>query len=261
MTAMLEEEIKEERIGAYRVHPVAAMFPLLEGPAYEDFKGKIEAFGLVDPIVVQGDLLIDGRNRLRVCLELGIEPRIEEYSSDLEVYHYILLKNLQRRDLTPDQRATIRSKASTWHKTDRARLRMIEGGKEAGRGRPKKGTTNSSNPIDEPKTRARDARSTVGQIATEANVSHYRATQAVAVTKYAPKEELDAVAAGKQTLNEVYKKIPKKRAPRKPVVKNGAYYTARAIRVIQCCRRDCPPSEFSEFVNQVRKELKSNAEN
>jgi hypothetical protein len=43
--------------------------------------------------------------------------------------------------------------------------KRVTRGKEAGRGRPKQVNTDSYEPIDQPKTRAMNARSTAGQIA------------------------------------------------------------------------------------------------
>jgi ParB-like chromosome segregation protein Spo0J len=62
----------EERIGNYRLHPVASMFPLMQGDEFEKFKISIQERGQLEPIVVQGNLVLDGRNRLRACQELEI---------------------------------------------------------------------------------------------------------------------------------------------------------------------------------------------
>jgi hypothetical protein len=164
MALKTEAEPPPERIGKYTVHPVAAMFPLLQGGWYEQFKGNIEGNGQIDPIIVQGNILIDGRNRLRACLELGIEPIIEEYSpkinkfgNEVDVVRYIMLKNFERRDLTPDQRTIIAAKARSWRMAERARLKQIEGGREGGRGKKKNPDMNSYPGFKEPKTRAKHA--------------------------------------------------------------------------------------------------------
>jgi hypothetical protein len=168
LQSLEQEEVTEappERLGNYTVHPVAAMFPLLQGELYERFKGNIRANGQIEPIIVQGDVLIDGRNRLRACLDLGIKPLIEEYSPKMDacdrpidVARYILAKNLERRDLTRDQRVMIAAQVHAWAIADRARLRKIEGGKEGGRGKKKNPNTNRYEGFEEPKTRAQNAR-------------------------------------------------------------------------------------------------------
>jgi ParB-like chromosome segregation protein Spo0J len=71
------DQLEEERIGNYRVHPVASLFPLLEGQEFEELCEDIESVGQKVPIVVHEGMLLDGRNRLRACLKLGIEPIVE----------------------------------------------------------------------------------------------------------------------------------------------------------------------------------------
>jgi ParB-like chromosome segregation protein Spo0J len=62
------------------VHPVAAMFPLLEGKELEELCDDIQASGLANPIVILGDVLLDGRNRLRACAKVEIDPKFTAYS-------------------------------------------------------------------------------------------------------------------------------------------------------------------------------------
>src|SRR4029077_118126 len=64
---------------------------------------SIEKIGQSMPIYRYGDLIIDGRNRLKACIELGIEPRIEEYTGDKTVAQFILSTNI-RRNLSKLQR-------------------------------------------------------------------------------------------------------------------------------------------------------------
>lgn len=238
----------EERIGNYRVHPVASMFPLMEGGLYEEFKGTIEAVGQnIDPIIVQGDVLLDGRNRLRACLELGIEPRVEEYQppitkfgKELEASNFIRSKNLDRRNLTPDQRVSIAAQIHAWRMEERARQRKAEGGKKAGRGRPEKADTKSYPAIDEPKTRAKNERSTVGQIAVEAKVSYHKAAQALTVAKIAP-QELTVVSAGKLSLNEAYKlvmQVPVKRSESSAAARHARTERESADAFIETLRKE-----------------------
>jgi hypothetical protein len=73
--------------------------PKMPPDEYQELKADIAKNGQAEPIVVDGDVLIDGSNRLRACKELGIEPRIlewrdteygREHSSDPEaIAHFI----------------------------------------------------------------------------------------------------------------------------------------------------------------------------
>lgn len=89
----------------YKIHPLADTFPLIEGEEFEELCQSIDEHGLLEPIVMQDGVLIDGRNRLRACLGAGVEPRFAEYAEALEIPEYIWAKNAQRRHLEPDQRA------------------------------------------------------------------------------------------------------------------------------------------------------------
>jgi len=98
----------------YRPHPLAEIFLPLEGPQFGELCNDIVEHGLLQPIVVSGDLILDGRNRLRACRERGIPPIFVEFESlgrTCSVEEYIWSMNIHRRHLTSDQRAAI---ATTW---------------------------------------------------------------------------------------------------------------------------------------------------
>jgi hypothetical protein len=273
----------EERIGKYRVHPVAAMFPLIEGDEYEDLRGSIEVFGQLKAITVQGDVLLDGRNRLRACLELQIEPKVIEYKGRLDPVRYITAANIERRHLDADARSLICAQIQRWEfeqrnakKQQEARTAQGEHGAEGGRGHKKPFTMNSSSrvsepepgpgPGPEPKTRARDARSTVGQIATSAKVSHHKAAQAVAVEKAvssgsAPPDLLEQVKTGAVKLKDAFAQV-KAAAPAKPKREakprkfNLEVEIKKLVRQTQTSLANCPVGERKTFKAGLGKEMK-----
>ncbi len=90
-------------------HPLAQHFPLMAGDEYRQLVEDIAAHGLREPIVVHEEMILDGRNRHRACLEAGVEPRTTVYDGD-EPLAYVVSVNLHRRHLTTSQRAMIAAK-------------------------------------------------------------------------------------------------------------------------------------------------------
>ena len=89
-------------------HPAAALFPLLpvDGPEFGQLVDDIREHGLLQPIVLHEGLILDGRNRYRVCQHAGVGPRFEEWSGESPTA-YVLSLNLHRRHLTEGQLAAI----------------------------------------------------------------------------------------------------------------------------------------------------------
>jgi ParB-like chromosome segregation protein Spo0J len=88
------------------VHPVAALFPMMTGQEFTELVADIKANGLVNPIIRQGDTLIDGRNRMAACERAGVTPRFTEFTGD-DPTAFIISANIHRRHMKESQRAII----------------------------------------------------------------------------------------------------------------------------------------------------------
>ncbi len=90
----------------YGYHPVADMFPLLEGAEFDDLVEDIRKHGLREPISLFEGNIIDGRNRERACIKAGVEPRYRSIKFDNHeaAAAYVISKNIRRRHLTPEQK-------------------------------------------------------------------------------------------------------------------------------------------------------------
>jgi hypothetical protein len=95
-------------------HPLANMFPLIEGREFDELVGDLQRRPLNYPIVVHKGMIVGGRNRARACQKAGREPtyvklctslqKPEEDITEEEIRRYIIQENLLRRNLTPEQR-------------------------------------------------------------------------------------------------------------------------------------------------------------
>ena len=90
--------------GEVKIHEFAASFPQIEGDEYEQFKASIK-LGQQSPVLIFKGELLDGRNRLKACRELGIKTMAVEYSGEKTAVQVITDLNIYRRHLTASQRA------------------------------------------------------------------------------------------------------------------------------------------------------------
>lgn len=95
-------------------HPVANIFPLMEGKPFEDLCDSIQQNGLMEGIWIYKGQIIDGRNRYRACRETGVEARFRAYEGeDADLVGFVVALNLHRRHLDESQRGLVHAKIAT----------------------------------------------------------------------------------------------------------------------------------------------------
>jgi ParB-like chromosome segregation protein Spo0J len=100
-------------------HPLADIFPLLEGQDFADLVADIKANGQREPITVFKGAILDGRNRYRACIEAGVKPLMGEYEgNEASLIAFVVSANLRRRHLSDDQRAMVAAKLATYRRGD-----------------------------------------------------------------------------------------------------------------------------------------------
>lgn len=101
----------------YQIHPAAMLFPEMEGDQWSNFVADIRDNGQREPIIVHNGKVIDGRNRLKACVWLNIEPKVREYQgTEEDILSYVISLNLNRRHLSESQRAMVASRLATFGK-------------------------------------------------------------------------------------------------------------------------------------------------
>jgi N6-adenosine-specific RNA methylase IME4 len=134
-------------------HPAASLFPLLEGEEFDRLVADIKDHGQREPCWVYKGLLLDGRNRWAACEKLGIEPKTREFHGDeTGALSLAISLNVKRRHLTPGQRDMIGAAIEPMFAKLLAK-RKSEGGKLAGKGRPKQVEANPPQPNRGPQAR------------------------------------------------------------------------------------------------------------
>jgi hypothetical protein len=88
-------------------HEVSSVFPPMGERDYQALKTDIAQNGLKQPVIVHENKIVDGRQRYRACLELGIEPRLVEWYGEGSLVSFAVSMNLHRRHLTTSQRALL----------------------------------------------------------------------------------------------------------------------------------------------------------
>jgi len=103
-------------------HPVANIFPLMDGREFEDLVEDIRINGLMEPVTTYQGRIIDGRNRYRACLKAEVKPRFIEFDGCVPLINFIVSLNLHRRQLNESQRAIVAAKIATMKQGERTDL-------------------------------------------------------------------------------------------------------------------------------------------
>jgi ParB-like chromosome segregation protein Spo0J len=107
-------------------HPLAEIFPFIEGDDFDELVKDIRERGLRERIELLHGRILDGRNRYRACVAAGLIPEDltapnaghlryfhsfvpagAETPSQDELVAYVISKNLRRRQLNDDQRRMV----------------------------------------------------------------------------------------------------------------------------------------------------------
>ena len=100
-------------------HPVAELFPLMRGAAFDELVADIQKNGLLEPILLDAEgRILDGRNRYRACLAAGVEPRFVEWQGEGELAELALSLNLRRRHLDESQRTLVAARLAKLMETE-----------------------------------------------------------------------------------------------------------------------------------------------
>ena len=214
----------------YETHPAAEIFPLMSDTEFTGLVEDIREHGLKEAIVLCKGEILDGRNRYRACLEIGIEPRLTEWNANGQSPEgYVVSKNLHRRHLNESQRAMVAGKIATMPQGTRTDIGSID-----------------------PKFTSND------EAAEMLNISTPSVKRAKAVLRYGTPEEIDAVESGKTAVSTTAKKIHERRGSSSLSGSSMRRYSDAPA----CCAAatdGSPPALFSAAANNRPSFITANA--
>ena len=92
----------------YVSHPLANMFPMIEGQEFENLKASIAKSGILEPIRLFQGMVLDGRNRYTAAKACGHQFTAKDFKEWIgtieEAETWVLETNLHRRHLTAKQK-------------------------------------------------------------------------------------------------------------------------------------------------------------
>ncbi len=160
-------------------HPLANLFPLMDGQDFADLVADIAAHGLREPVIVHEGQILDGRNRYRACEKAGVPVRMVPYDGE-DALRFVVSLNLRRRHMTEHQRAMVAAKIANL---------------SVGENQYTRGSANLPTLLDEAPA---PAPVSVARAAEMMNVSERSVTSAKAVLKHGVPALADKVAAGEE---------------------------------------------------------------
>jgi N6-adenosine-specific RNA methylase IME4 len=90
-------------------HPLANIFPLVDGDEFNGLVEDIRVHGVREPIWIYDGEILDGRNRYRASEVAGVDCPMREYLGD-DPAAFVVSLNLKRRHLTESQRGMVAAK-------------------------------------------------------------------------------------------------------------------------------------------------------
>jgi site-specific DNA-methyltransferase (adenine-specific) len=174
-------------------HEIANAFPLIDGSEFDELCRDISANGLLEPIWTYQGKILDGRNRYRACVQVGVNPKYREYTGNNPL-NFVISLNLKRRHLNESQRAVIAAKLAN----------MTRGGIRPGQNTKTSQTANLQ-------FEGEISQSTAAELL---NVSPRLVAAVKAVEREAP-ELVEKIERGEMTAHEAEKKIKQRQREQK----------------------------------------------
>jgi len=199
----------------YRIDPeLNNVLPELSDADYKALEQSLLTDGFKGaPIMVWGDIIVDGHNRYGICKKHNIPFEVKniEFGSKEEAILWMVRQQIGRRTLTPLQRIQIVEKYKPFYRK-KAKENMSLGGKSYS---PKKGSENSTTLPEKDQgsenstkvilpTEKIDVRA---ELAKDADVSTNTYSKGVKILESGDEVLINETVSGKKTINKAYNEL------------------------------------------------------
>ena len=186
----------------YRIDPeLNEVLPKLSDADYKALEQSLLTEGYKGaPIMVWGDIIVDGHNRYEICNKHNIpyEVKSVEFANKEEAIIWMVRQQLGRRSLTPLQRIQIVEKYRPFYKKKAEKNKSLNGGNK------KSELEKSTTPI--PKEEKVDVRA---ELAKDADVSTNTYAKGLDILKSGNEELINETLSGQKTINKAYNESKK----------------------------------------------------
>lgn len=190
----------------------ASLIPAMDAEEYAQLEANIVAEGCRDPLVVWGNILIDGHNRLRICEKYDIQYQVvgRSFADRDEAIQYIILNQFGRRNLSVADRSLLALKLEPSYKA------QAKKNQQKSQGRGIKGTQHDAY-LFSGETRL--------QIAKIAGVSHTTIDRVKSIATEGTPEHIERIRQGGKgnSIRAVYFEV---RGKQQPALEDAAAPTA-----------------------------------
>jgi hypothetical protein len=100
-----------------RFHPLAQLFPMIEGEAFAALVEDVRENGVRRPVVMFEGMILDGRNRYMAAREAEVGFPVVDFVGDDPVA-FVISENIHRRHLTDSQRAMVGARLAKMNRAD-----------------------------------------------------------------------------------------------------------------------------------------------
>ena len=197
-------------------HPIASIFPLLEGDELQALADDIRQHGLREPIWFYEGKVLDGRNRAAACAMIGVEPVTKPFTGTLlDALAFVWSENIIRRHLDPGQAAVAEAKRGRLHAEYAAEVEKM---KDEAKGRQRAGGGDRKSAGAKAIAEARSVRQQIGEpidehdrrtlgVRARAAGTNRRYLEAAEQLLDTAPQRLEEVATGRKTMSRVIQEV------------------------------------------------------